>query len=60
MGKKNSIKKFRESWEDDEWGQEDRSTKNKEKKRSRKESRKQKFSNRWYDEDMKIKRKKRN
>ena len=60
MGKKNRIKKFRESWEDDEWGQEDRSTKNKEKKRSRKESRKQKFSNSWYDEDMKIKRKKRN
>lgn len=59
MGKKNRIKKFRESWEDDEWGQEDRSTKNKEKNRTRKESRKQKFSNRWYDEDMKIKRKKR-
>jgi|TARA_B110000977_G_C11073197_1_gene490262 hypothetical protein len=60
MGKKHSIKKFRDAWEDDEWGSED-SSKSKgknSKKRRVKEARKQKFSDRWYDEDFNIKRKK--
>ncbi len=52
------IKKFRESWEDDEWGSEERQTKKEKKQRQRQESRKRKFSDRWFDEDMDIKRKK--
>lgn len=56
----NRIKKFRETWEDDEWGSEDYpSTKRKEKsKEQRKKARDQKLSDRWYDDDMKMKRKK--
>ena len=52
------IKKFRDTWEDDEWGSTERQTKKEKKKRDRQESRKRKFSDRWFDEDMDIKRKK--
>lgn len=59
MGKKHSIKKFRDAWEDDEWGSEDSNrSKGKNKDKRVKEARKQKFSDRWYDEDNNIKRKK--
>lgn len=44
--------------EDDEWGSEERQTKKEKKQRQRQESRKRKFSDRWFDEDMDIKRKK--
>jgi len=55
----NRIKKFREAWEDDEWGSDDQRSKGKEKKkRDRKAERDRKFSDRWFDEDMDIKRKK--
>ena len=55
----NRIKKFRESWDEDEWGSNDSRSKGKEKKkRQRADERKHKFSDRWYDEDMNIKRKK--
>jgi hypothetical protein len=56
----NRIKKFRETWEDDEWGSEDSPTfKRKEKsKQQREKAREQKLSDRWYDDDMKMKRKK--
>lgn len=55
------IKKFRETWENDEWGSEDvPSTRRKElTEEQRKKARDQKLSDRWYDDDMKIKRKKR-
>jgi|TARA_B110000977_G_scaffold30070_1_gene39350 hypothetical protein len=58
MGDK--IKKFRERYEDDEWGSDDdnRGKSKEKKKRQRDESRKHKFSDRWFDEDMNIKRKK--
>ena len=59
MGKR--VKKgFREAWEDDEWGRnEEYSRKRNDKnKKQRQKARKQKFSNRWYDEDMNLKRKK--
>tara|TARA_B110000503_G_scaffold32924_1_gene53498 strand:- start:6770 stop:6946 length:177 start_codon:yes stop_codon:yes gene_type:complete len=56
---KSHVKKFREAWEDDEWGKDDsNSSKVKDKKYQRKKARKQKFSDRWYDDDMNIKRKK--
>jgi hypothetical protein len=54
------MKKFREAWEDDEWGSDD-SYRNKRKDKSkeqRKKARDQKLSDRWYDDDMKMKRKK--
>ena len=56
----NRIKKFREAWEDDEWGTEESTApKTKEKKKEqRKKAREQKFSDRWYDDDMNMKRKK--
>lgn len=50
-----SFKKFREEWEDDEWGDnEDRSYKKKKKQlEKRKANRKQKLDSRWNDvEDM--------
>jgi hypothetical protein len=60
MGK-NRIKKFRDAWEDDEWGtDENYQTKGKNKggkQRAVKEARRQKFSDRWYDSDNNIKRK---
>lgn len=57
MGKKR--KSFREAWEDDEWGAESRERKrNDKKKRQRKQAREQKFSDRWYDDDMNLKSKK--
>lgn len=55
------IKKFREKWEDDEWGQDDDTSYKKKKDRrleSRKNKRKEKFSDRWYDEDFNLKRRK--
>ena len=54
------IKKFRDSWEDDEWGNnEDTSYKKKDKRlQNRKNKRKEKFADRWYDEDFNLKRKK--
>ena len=56
---KSRVKKFREAWEDDEWGKDEKSSsKGKDKKYQRKKERKQKFSDRWYDDDMNIKRKK--
>ena len=58
---KNRIKKFREAWEDDEWGtNENQSYKKKDKRRKQrtKSARQEKFSERWYDEDMNLKRKK--
>lgn len=58
MGKKR--KSFREAWEDDEWGSDEdytRKRNNKSKQKVR-ENRKQKFAERWYDEDMNLKRKK--
>lgn len=52
-------KSFREAWEDDEWGSEEKPRKrNDETKKQRKNARKQKFADRWYDEDMNLKRKK--
>lgn len=52
-------KSFREAWEDDEWGSEDQTRKRNDKtKQQRKNARKQKFADRWYDEDMNLKRKK--
>lgn len=54
---KGGIKKFRD-WEEDEWGSEESKNKKEKKKRQRKEARTRKFSDRWYDEDMDIKRKK--
>lgn len=54
---KGRIKKFRE-WEDDEWGSEEPRHKKEKKKRQRQEARTRKFSDRWFDEDMDIKRKK--
>ena len=58
MGKKR--KSFREAWEDDEWGlNENRESKRNDKKKRRiKKARAQKFSDRWYDEDFNLKRKK--
>lgn len=58
MGKKR--KSFREAWEDDEWGiDEGRDLKrNDRKKRQRKQDREQKFSDRWYDDEMNLKQKK--
>lgn len=57
MGKKR--KSFREAWEDDEWGKNDQHRKRNDKqKQQRKKARKQKFADRWYDEDFKLKRKK--
>ena len=59
---KNRIKKFREAWEDDEWGtNEEHSYKKKDKRRKQKHksARQEKFSERWYDEDFNLKRKKR-
>lgn len=56
----NRIKKFREAWEDDEWGSDDQQAKSKgkeKKKRDRKAERDHKFSDRWYDDDMNIKNK---
>lgn len=46
-----SFKKFREEWEDDEWGDdEDRNLRRKEKQmESRKAKRKQKLQSRWDD-----------
>jgi hypothetical protein len=46
-----SFKKFREEWEDDEWGDnEDRSYKKKKKQlEKRKANRKQKLESRWND-----------
>jgi len=57
MGKKR--KSFREAWEDDEWGTEQsrERKRNDKKKRQRKQAREQKFSDRWYDEDMNLKQK---
>jgi hypothetical protein len=54
------IKKFRDSWEDDEWGRNDEgSHKRKDKQlQKRKDRRKEKFADRWYDEDFNLKRKK--
>lgn len=54
------IKKFRESWEDDEWGRDEESSYKKKDKRleSRKSKRKEKFADRWFDEDFNLKRKK--
>lgn len=59
MSKRN-IKKFREAWEDDEWGtNENYDKKRKDRRKSkRREDRKQKFSERWYDDDFNLKRKK--
>lgn len=57
MGK-NRVKKFREAWDDDEWGNSESQSKPKDDKYQRKKARKQKFSDRWYDEDMNLKRKK--
>ena len=52
-------KSFREAWEDDEWGSgEEFRKRNDKKKQQRKKARKQKFADRWYDEDMNLKRKK--
>lgn len=56
---KKTRKSFREAWDDDEWGDEQRDKKrNDVTKRKRRQAREQKFSDRWYDEDMKLKRKK--
>jgi len=59
---KKRIKKFRDAWEDDEWGtDDDYKTKGKNKggkQRAVKEARRQKFSDRWYDESNNLKRKK--
>lgn len=53
------IKKFRDSWEDDEWGSKDENQKRKDKRlQKRKDRRKEKFADRWYDEDFNLKRKK--
>jgi hypothetical protein len=58
---KKRIKKFRDAWEDDEWGtDEDYKTNGKNKsgkQRAVKEARRQKFSDRWYDDNNNIKRK---
>lgn len=56
---KKTRKSFREAWDDDEWGDEQRDKKRNDiTKRKRRQAREQKFSDRWYDEDMKLKRKK--
>jgi|TARA_B110000977_G_scaffold190862_1_gene262193 hypothetical protein len=55
---KNRIKKFRETWEDDEWGNDSEKSSKDKKKRDRKDARKHKLSDRWFDDDMKIKRSK--
>lgn len=53
------IKKFREAWEDDEWGHnEERADRKKDKLKNRQQKRKEKFSERWFDEDFNLKRKK--
>jgi len=58
---KKRIKKFRDAWEDDEWGtDEDYRTNGKKKtgkQRAVKEARRKKFSDRWYDDNDNIKRK---
>lgn len=56
MGKRR--KSFREAWEDDEWGtKEEYSRKSKDKnKEKRRRNRKDKFADRWYDEDFNLKR----
>lgn len=53
-------KSFREAWEDDEWGSNEDSARKRNDRNKRKiqQKRKQKFSERWYDEDMNLKRKK--
>jgi hypothetical protein len=53
-------KSFREAWEDDEWGSNEEYSRKRNDKNKRKvrEKRKQKFADRWYDEDMNLKRKK--
>ena len=53
------IKKFRETWEDDEWGtNEDYSNRKNSKNLDKRNKRKQKFAERWYDDDFNLKRKK--
>lgn len=58
MGKKR--KSFRETWEDDEWGTNEGADRKRydKKKRKIKQAREQKFSDRWYDDDMNLKQKK--
>lgn len=53
-------KSFREALEDDEWGSNEEYSRKRNDKNKRKvrENRKQKFADRWYDEDMNLKRKK--
>lgn len=53
-------KSFREAWEDDEWGtnEEYGRKRNDKTKKQRRKDRKQKFAERWYDEDFNLKRKK--
>jgi hypothetical protein len=53
MSKKRHIKKFREAWEDDEWGKKDEySYKKKDKRRKQRQrnERREKFSERFFDE----------
>jgi hypothetical protein len=58
---KKGIKKFRDAYEDDEWGSDDDYRKIGKKKggkqRAVKEARRQKFSDRWFDDDNNLKRK---
>ena len=54
---KKTRKSFRETWDDDEWGEDQRDKKRNEMtKHKRKQAREQKFSDRWFDEDMNLKR----
>lgn len=54
---KKTRKSFRETWDDDEWGEDQRDKKRNDiTKRKRKQAREQKFSDRWFDEDMNLKR----
>ena len=54
-----SFKKFREEWEDDEWGDsESRGGRKKEKMEKRKARRKEKYDSRWDDHEDRAKKRK--
>jgi len=52
-------KSFRETWDDDEWGDnDDYSSKKENRKKQRREKRKSKLSERWLEDDFNLSKKK--
>ncbi len=55
MGKRRS---FRETWDDDEWGdKDDYSSKKENRKKQRRDKRKSKLSERWLEDDFNLSKK---